>query len=197
MLCSFWCPILTCTTPHYYQPQNNASNRRDVVAAVATRERCGKEETAGRELWGDWLESYSALMSSLPSAALLCPSIHPLTSHPSAVCRHPSIQWTREREGEELVHIYLPPPFICSAFVSQYVTRHGCKCSRKPKDYSPSFTLCINQKTSFWNRIMSLKTENIEDYYTIYGGKLNKNMKHVRMTVEGDNSLKQFTAVPQ
>ena len=59
---------------------NNASHGRDGAAAVATRERCGRAEIAGRELRGDWPETASTLMSSLPPSALPCPSIHPLTS---------------------------------------------------------------------------------------------------------------------
>lgn len=33
---------------------NNAWHRRDAAAAVATRERCGRAETAGRGLRADW-----------------------------------------------------------------------------------------------------------------------------------------------
>lgn len=83
---------------------NNASHRRDGAAAVATRERCGRAETAGRGLRGDWPETDSALMSSLPPSALPCPSIHPLTS----LARMPSSVNTvdgRERDRERIACI--------------------------------------------------------------------------------------------
>lgn len=102
--CSHWSPILTHihSALHYYQPQTMP--RIDGAAAVATRESCERVETAGRGLWVDWPERHSALMSSLPPSALLCPSIYPLTS---LACMPSSINTVvmRERVREDILDV--------------------------------------------------------------------------------------------
>lgn len=65
--------------PHTTTSLNNASHRRDSAAAVATRERCGRVETAGGGLWEDWSEPDRVLMSFL-SLSVSGLSIHPLIS---------------------------------------------------------------------------------------------------------------------
>lgn len=93
---------------------NNASNRRDGAAAVATRERCGKAETEARGAARGLAGNQFCADVILPPFALSCPPIHPLTSHPSLACRHLSIQQTGERqkhkEGGYLPLLFTPFP---------------------------------------------------------------------------------------
>lgn len=77
---------------------NNASHRRDGAAAVATRERCGRAETAGRGaargLAGNRLCT-DVIPPSLPPLS----RVHPfIPSHPSPSCP-PSIQWAERERG--------------------------------------------------------------------------------------------------
>lgn len=53
------------------------------MAAVATRERCGRVETAGGSLGGDWPETVCVLMSSVCLSVCVGASAHTLT--PSSI----------------------------------------------------------------------------------------------------------------
>lgn len=76
--------------PHTTTSLNNASHRRDSAAAVATRERCGRVETAGGGLREDWSEPDRVLMSFL-SLSLWSVHSSPHIHRPPAVIHQYSI----------------------------------------------------------------------------------------------------------
>lgn len=106
--CSVSCPILPHTHTHAHHAAllptlNNASHRRDGAAAVATRERCGRAETAGRRA-----------ARGLAGNRLCTDVIHPSLRSPVSIHSSPHIprphavihQYSEiEREREDILYM--------------------------------------------------------------------------------------------
>lgn len=109
---------------HKYQPQQCLTQAGD-VAAVATRERCGRVETARERLGEDWPETVCALMSSICSPMSVCASAHTLT--PSSI--NTLSRRIFARQGRQICLLF---PFQSSiARPPTIIHVHTCRANRK------------------------------------------------------------------
>lgn len=142
---------------------NNASNRRDGAAAVATRERCGKAETeargAARGLAGNQFCA-DVILPSLPLRSHIHPFIpsHHIPRWHAVICQYSRRERDRNTKREDishfcllcfhLTHLTLPIPRLIFAYSQALLVNKLRRTTglwmqqRQPKGYL--FTLVFN-----------------------------------------------------